>query len=212
MFNYFFVSVLYWLENKSQCLFTSHSVFYKTLKSILLCYLGFYILVNFLSICSPSNPQNAMKMYTWWMNVWCRTPCGQLELCCVLSYSQRLLRKTWPMLSWSWSNPTRLPKVSPPALSMPRSSLTRTSCNSMSSSMILFNTCHLSYLWKLIFIFSHVPSVWCGAPFLWHSRCLREVQGSSLKKSRSAALEQIFWNKIFWVWALRGKDADSESI
>lgn len=114
-----------------------------------------------------------MQMHARWVDVQCSTARGQLDLCCVLSYSRRLLRKTWPTPSWSWSNPTRLPKASPPAPSTPRYFLRRTRCNAASSSVVLFNTCpHPSYLWNLIFVFSLVPSVWWGVPPLWHSRCL----------------------------------------
>lgn len=158
-----------------------------------------------------------MKVHAWWINIWYEISCAQPELCCVLSYSQRLLRRTWPMLSWSWSSPIRLPEASLPALSMPRSSLRRTNYNSIFSPMVLFNTYHPSYLWNLgkkvlIFVFSHVPL--CGGEPLSYDipGAFREVWGSSPQKSRDHTLGQIFWDKFFLGLSPEGWGLVSENI
>lgn len=192
------------------------------MRSILLCYLIFIrpwkIFVHLFPFGSPECDENAPLMNEYMM----RNSCGQLELFCVLSSSQRLLRRTWPTPSWSWSNPTGPPKASPPAPSMPRSSLKRTSCNAVPSSVVLFNTCHPGYLWHfgnkvLIFVFSLVPSAGQRDPSQQRSRCLRgEVWGTRYgaplhKRLGATDLGQTSQDKIFWVWALRSVDSDSES-
>ena len=148
------------------------------------------------------NPHSAMKIHAWWIHVWCETSCGLPELCCVLSYSQRLLRRTWPMLSWSWSSPIRLPEAFPPALSMPRSSLRRTSCNSMFSPVVLFKTCHPSYLWNLgnksLFLYFHMCRCVVGNPFLMVFKVpLERCEAPLLKRAGTTTLGQIFWDKFF---------------
>ena len=130
----------------------------------------------------PLNPQSAMKIQAWGMDVWCRTPCGRLELCCVLSYSPRLLRRTWLMPSWSWSSPTRLPKASPPAPSMPRSSSRRTSCNSesylISATPVIYETLDT----KSLFLYFRLCLLCAGSPFPTAFQVPSEAQGSSLQK------------------------------
>ena len=106
-----------------------------------------------------------MKIHAWWMDVWCWAPCGRLQLCCVLSYSLRLPRRTWPTLSWSWSSPTGQPRASPPARSTRRSSSRRTSCNPasylISATPVIYETLDT----KSLFLYSHSCLLCGGSPF-----------------------------------------------
>ena len=85
--------------------------------------------------------------------------------CVVLSYSQRLPRRTWPTLSWSWSSPTRQPRASPPARSMRRSSSRRTSCNPasylISATPVIYETLDT----KSLFLYFHLCLLCGGSPF-----------------------------------------------
>lgn len=126
----------------------------------------FYICLKFFFIYFPLNPQSAMKIHAWWMDVWCWTPCGRLLLCCFLSYSQRLPRRTWPTLSWSWSSPTRQPRASPPAQSMRRSSSRRTSCNPASYLISATPVIYEILDTKSLFLYFHSCLLCGGSPFL----------------------------------------------
>lgn len=149
-----------------------------------------------------------MKIHAWRMYVWCWTPGSQLKLCCVLSYSQRLPKRTWPMPSWSWSSPTRLPKAFPPAPSMLRSSLRRTNCNSasylISATPVIYETLDT----KSLFLYFHLCLLCGGSPIPTASQVPSERYKAPLcKRAGAAALGQISQNKIFWVWVLSGEDS-----
>lgn len=139
--------------------------------------------------------------------------CGQLH-CLLLffffsPYSQRLLRKTWRMPSWSWSNHTEPPRVSPAALCTPRSSLRRTSCSDASSG------CHLAPAYDTqkqrpyFCIFTCVFSV-MGNPFPWHSRGFWEVRTPQERVGN--ILWPCFLRQEVPGLILRCKDSASKSI
>lgn len=133
------------------------------------------------------------------------TDCSQLQLCFpffFFLYSPRSPRKTWPMPSWSWSNHTGLPKASPPAPCMHRSSSRRTSCSDTSSLAVM---CSPSCLWhsetNSLVLYFH-PCLQCdGEPLPTAFWCL--LRGTHFPEEKGPALGHASQDKrpLAWFWA-----------
>lgn len=136
-------------------------MFYIRWQDVALGYLSFTYALKFFAYLFPFECPKCYENTCLMNGCVTLSSCGRLQLCCVLSYSLRSRRRTWPMLSWSWSSPTGQPRASPPARSTRRSSSRRTSCNPasylISATPVIYETLDT----KSLFLYFH-SCLLCG--------------------------------------------------